>query len=176
MRRRTLVTSTGLLLTLVLVGCGGDTADSAQQPGAAETSDPLPMTENPEPMTPPAPEPGAAAAADTPVVSAPVAPAAGGPDPQQVAAGRTVFTGAGLCQACHGPNAEGTALGPNLTDGAWIWISDPSQDLVTQLTTLIRTGIAQPREYPAPMPPMGGASLSDEQLEAVAAYVASLNS
>jgi mono/diheme cytochrome c family protein len=47
--------------------------------------------------------------------------------------------------------------------------------MMTQMVAVIRTGVAQPREYPAPMPPMGGANLSEDQLQAVSAYVLSLN-
>ena len=88
--------------------------------------------------------------------------------------GRQVFHGAGLCFSCHGQNGVGSALGPNLTDDTWIWIQNPQQNLQGQLVEQIRGGTPQPREFPSPMPPMGGASLTDEQLQAVAAYVASL--
>ena len=39
----------------------------------------------------------------------------------------------------------------------------------------VTTGVPQPKSHPAPMPPMGGASLSPEQIKAVAAYVYSLS-
>jgi cytochrome c5 len=34
--------------------------------------------------------------------------------------------------------------------------------------------VPQPKKAPAPMPPMGGASLSDDQVKAAATYVHSL--
>jgi mono/diheme cytochrome c family protein len=68
----------------------------------------------------------------------------------------------------------GTALGPNLTDDTWIWIENPGVDLQAKLVAQIRSGAPRPKEFPAPMPPMGGASLTEDQLQAVAAYVASL--
>lgn len=87
--------------------------------------------------------------------------------------GKKVFAGPGLCSACHGPAAKGvTGLGPDLTDGAWLH-SDGSYDaLVTQISTGVpsnksKSGVA--------MPPKGGASLSDAQVRAVAAYVWSLS-
>lgn len=172
MFKRSLVASTGLLVTLSLVACG-DTADSASQTGTIASEAPPTAGTMPEPVTPPASD---QAVVDTPTVGEPAAPAApaapAGPDPALIATGQQVFTGAGLCQACHGPTGQGTALAPNLTDGTWIWISDPANDLDGQLATLIRTGIAQPREFPAPMPP---ANLNDAQIQAVTAYVISLS-
>jgi mono/diheme cytochrome c family protein len=38
----------------------------------------------------------------------------------------------------------------------------------------VTNGVPQPKEHPAPMPPKGGAQLSDDQVKAVAAYVYSL--
>jgi mono/diheme cytochrome c family protein len=35
----------------------------------------------------------------------------------------------------------------------------------------ITAGVSQPKEYRSPMPPMGGAQLTTEQVSAVAAYV-----
>jgi mono/diheme cytochrome c family protein len=35
----------------------------------------------------------------------------------------------------------------------------------------ITSGVPQPKEYRSPMPPMGGAQLSAEQVSALAAYV-----
>ncbi|NIP82970.1 MAG: c-type cytochrome, partial [Gemmatimonadetes bacterium] len=94
----------------------------------------------------------------------------GGQDP--VEQGREVFAGSGGCGACHGPDGSGSQLGPDLTDGQWLHVSEPTVEAIAEV---IRAGVAQPAEHPAPMPPMGGASLSDEQLRAVAAYVASLS-
>ena len=37
------------------------------------------------------------------------------------------------------------------------------------------TGVPKPKEHPAPMPPKGGAPLTDDQVKAVAAYVYSLS-
>ena len=39
----------------------------------------------------------------------------------------------------------------------------------------IQTGVPTPKKAPAPMPPMGGASLTPEQVRAVAAYEYSLS-
>ncbi|HUG41792.1 MAG TPA: c-type cytochrome [Longimicrobiales bacterium] len=87
--------------------------------------------------------------------------------------GRQLFSGQGGCQACHGPGGGGTQLGPDLTDGAWLNVAGPD---LQELARVIQTGVPQPMEYPAPMPPMGGADLNPEQVQALAAYVASLAS
>ena len=58
-------------------------------------------------------------------------------------------------------------MGPNLTAGKWAW-SDGSVDGIRKTIT---DGVAKPKNYRSPMPPMGGAKLSSEQLSAVADYV-----
>ena len=102
-------------------------------------------------------------------------PAAGGPgSPQLVALGDSIFHGqvaGGTCTACHGQDAKGTAVAPDLTDGTWI-NGDGSYDFIVHTVT---TGVPHPKEHPAPMPPKGGATLNDDQVKAVAAYVYSLS-
>jgi glucose/arabinose dehydrogenase/mono/diheme cytochrome c family protein len=74
--------------------------------------------------------------------------------------------GAG-CTGCHGADASGTPLGPPLLGHRWLW-SDGSYQSIEKI---IRQGVPQPKQYRAPMPPMGGAQLTDQQLSAAAAYV-----
>jgi mono/diheme cytochrome c family protein len=91
-----------------------------------------------------------------------------------VALGDSIFHGrvaGGTCTACHGQAGQGTSVGPNLTDQEWL-NTDGSYEGIVQTVT---KGVAQPKKFPAPMPPMGGASLSPEQVRAVAAYVYSLS-
>lgn len=87
--------------------------------------------------------------------------------------GKALFEGKGNCFTCHKADATGTPLAPDLTDDAWINFEDgrPTQEAVE---TLIREGVASPVQHPAPMPPMGGASLSDEEVTQLAEYVLSL--
>ena len=85
--------------------------------------------------------------------------------------GRTVFSGAGNCYACHGANAKGTAMAPDLTDATWLNIDGSYASIIW----LVRSGVARPRQHPAPMPALGGAALNRRQLCAVAAYVYSLS-
>ena len=91
---------------------------------------------------------------------------------EQFDEGRNLFAGSGGCQACHGPGGVGSMLGPDLTDGEWLHVSGPD---LGELAGVIRSGVSQPQEFPGPMPPMGGASLNAQQIEALAAYVASLS-
>lgn len=102
-------------------------------------------------------------------------------DPAQITAamvarGNDIFHGRaanGICYTCHGMNGIGGpgGLGPNLTDDQWLNTDGSYGGLIET----IRTGVAQPVEAPAPMPPMGGLALSDEDLRAVAAYEYSLS-
>jgi mono/diheme cytochrome c family protein len=75
--------------------------------------------------------------------------------------------GGAACTGCHGVNGAGTTLGPDLTDSQWLW-SDGS---FRGITMTISAGVMQPKNFRAPMPPMGGAQLSADQVSAVAAYV-----
>jgi cbb3-type cytochrome c oxidase subunit III len=85
--------------------------------------------------------------------------------------GEAVYRGKGNCVACHGRDAKGTPLGPDLTDGVWL----TGTGTLAEITEVIRVGVAKPKQYPAPMPPMGGARLSPAEVEAVARYVLSLS-
>ena len=65
----------------------------------------------------------------------------------------------------------GSPLGPDLTSKKWLW-SDGSY---AGILKTIREGVTQPKEYRSPMPPMGGAQLTPDQLSALAAYVWALS-
>jgi len=96
-----------------------------------------------------------------------------GATPEMVALGDRIFhgqVGGAPCTGCHGADAKGTPLGPDLTGKKWLW-SDGS---FAGITKTITDGVSQPKQYRAPMPPKGGAQLTDEQVQAVAAYVWSL--
>ena len=97
-------------------------------------------------------------------------PVPAGATPVQVALGNRLFhgeSGGATCTGCHGVDGAGTPLGPDLTDREWLW-SDGS---VAGIAATIAQGVSQPKQYRAPMPPMGGAPLSAEQVSALAAYV-----
>ena len=90
-----------------------------------------------------------------------------GVTPAMVDAGRKLYGGAGLCVACHGPAAKGS-VGPDLTDAEWLH-SDGSYDAI--VATVVAGVPAAKAVKKVPMPPRGGAKLSEEQVRAVAAYV-----
>ncbi len=141
------------ILTLAAVGmgaCGGDDGamDDMDQPDPPAAEAPAPAAGDQEPVT-----------------------LAEGVTQEQFDEGRTLFSGQGGCHACHNPQATGTQLAPDLTDAEWINVSGPD---VQEIVELINTGVPEPVEHPAPMPPMGGANLSADQVEALAAYVASI--
>jgi mono/diheme cytochrome c family protein len=88
----------------------------------------------------------------------------------QVALGRRIFEGqigGAPCSGCHGSDGKGTPLGPDLAAGKWMW-SDGSLGGIQKTIT---SGVPQPKNYRNPMPPLGGAQLSPEQVSGVAAYV-----
>jgi mono/diheme cytochrome c family protein len=157
---------------------GDSAAGAAAGPtGKVRSADTVAKVVTPKPAA--APKPSAEAPKAAPEAPKPAAaaapPAAGGPQsPQQVALGDSIFHGqvaGGTCTACHGQDAKGTAVAPNLTDSEWL-NGDGSYDFIVRTIT---TGVPQPKQHPAPMPPKGGASLSDEQVKAAAAYVYSLS-
>lgn len=79
--------------------------------------------------------------------------------------------GGAACTGCHGDSGQGTPLGPNLQGKKWLW-SDGSYAGITKTIT---EGVSQPKQYRSPMPPMGGAQLTPDDVSAVAAYVWSLS-
>jgi cbb3-type cytochrome c oxidase subunit III len=99
------------------------------------------------------------------------APAAGASyTPEIVAKGDALFHGSANCYACHGSKAEGL-VGPNLTDGEWIHSKGTYDDIVAQ----INHGVPKAESKSGiEMPPKGGATLSDDDVKAIAAYVYSL--
>jgi mono/diheme cytochrome c family protein len=104
---------------------------------------------------------------------APAAEPAPSQDDALIAEGQTLYSGKAICFSCHGPDATGTQLAPNLTDDTWLNIE--GEITSEKIINLIRQGVPQPVEYPAPMPPGGGANLTDAELDAVASYVLSLS-
>jgi glucose/arabinose dehydrogenase/mono/diheme cytochrome c family protein len=112
------------------------------------------------------PNAGAAAMRNLPVPE--------GATPAMVALGDRIYhgqVGGASCTGCHGANATGSPLGPNLTSRKWLW----SEGSYAGVLKAIREGVPHPKEYRSPMPPMGGAELTSDQLAAVAAYVWALS-
>jgi mono/diheme cytochrome c family protein len=151
---RTRLLPVSLALAL-LAACGGEkggTADTAAGGAAPAQQQPAGDT--------------AAAAATTPGDTTVT--------PEMIALGDSIFHGQkanGLCFSCHGPDGKGTPTGPDLTDKEWLNTDGTLQGI----ESVVKNGVTQPKKYPAPMPPMGGAQLTPEQVRAVAAYVYSLS-
>jgi mono/diheme cytochrome c family protein len=158
---------------------GATTPDTAAARAAKKTTKPAATTKAPaatSKTTTALDTPTKAAAQDTSKKAAAAKPAGagGGGTPQQIALGDSIFhgqVGGGTCSACHGQDAKGTAVAPDLTDSQWLNGDGSYQFLVNTITN----GVPQPKQHPAPMPPKGGAPLTDDQVKAVAAYEYSLS-
>jgi mono/diheme cytochrome c family protein len=168
-------------ISLLAAACGGEKVD--MQRTSTSTASPqaaAPATSPAAGATTAAAPAGGGSDTAAPAASA-AAPAAasggggaGSITATEVALGDSIFhgqTAGGTCFTCHGQDAKGTALAPDLSDKTWI-DGDGSYNYIVERVT---TGVPQPKEHPAPMPPMGGASLSQAQVRAVAAYVYSLS-
>jgi glucose/arabinose dehydrogenase/mono/diheme cytochrome c family protein len=89
---------------------------------------------------------------------------------KMVALGERIYrgqVGGASCTGCHGESGQGTPLGPDLLGKKWLW-SDGSYAGIAKTIT---EGVLQPKQYRSPMPPMGGAQLTPDQISALAAYV-----
>lgn len=135
----------------VLVMFGGLTVAACGGGGETDTAD--------EPAPP---------AADTPAPAAPTsAQLPEGVTQAMVDEGRALFNGAGTCFACHGNDGVGSTLGPDLTDGEWLQIEGTYESIVEQ----IKTGTDTPRQFPGIMLPRAGTNITDDQVNAIAAYI-----
>ena len=146
-------------------GSEGGAANITPCPSAtAPAGNPAGVSEQPPEGT--HPDAGAAATSTVPVPE--------GATREMVALGERIYrgqVGGAACTACHGENGEGTPLGPDLMGKKWLW-SDGSYEGIRKTIT---EGVSQPKEYRSPMPPMGGAQLTPDQVSALAAYVWSLS-
>jgi glucose/arabinose dehydrogenase/mono/diheme cytochrome c family protein len=143
-------------------GAEGSAAKFTPCPGA---SAPVGMISADDAKPPEGTHPDAGAAADAASL-----PIASGATKEMVALGDRVYhgqVGAATCTGCHGANATGTTLGPNLTDTEWLW-GDGSYAAIAKT---IAAGVPQPKQFRSPMPPMGGAQLTPDQVSAAAAYI-----
>lgn len=141
-----------LALAVVFAGCAKDAGSGKT---AADTTSAAPPADN---------------TAAAPAAAPPAGQPPSGATAEMVAQGQQIFTSTGNCFTCHGADAKGTALAPNLTDSEWLNIGGTYQEI----QDIVKNGVPQPKSHPAPMPPMGGAQLSDDQIKQVAAYVWSL--
>ena len=140
-----------LLATATLAACSRTATVSSPTPASAPTS---------------AARPAAAPAASMNKMPAAVTAEA-------IAEGKTLFEGA-PCSRCHGMAATGAANGPNLADTVWVQI-DGSYDSIVKI---IKSGVPKASikgTYPFAMRPLGGSTLTDAQVNSVAAYIYSIS-
>lgn len=174
------------LLLVAAAACGdpetndrrGYTKAPLEEPTVFVRGEPVTeMSQLGEPILPEAPifeaEPADTAAAP----SAPAAPARAiaqlpaGASAADVQEGQKIFTSTGNCYTCHGQGGAGTAMAPALNDAEWLNI-DGTYPAIQQV---IKAGVPTPRQYPAPMPALGGAQLTDLQVMQIGAYVYSIS-
>ncbi|HEX7857161.1 MAG TPA: c-type cytochrome [Sphingobium sp.] len=88
----------------------------------------------------------------------------------QVDLGRRIYLGevrSGTCSGCHGSDGRGSSAGASLVGPEWLW-TDGS---IPSLAKVIAAGVPNPRKSGGAMPPKGGTDLSEQDVQAVAAYV-----
>ena len=143
---------TELALLALFVGCGGGDAG-----GAARADADAPMESGAEAAAPAAPE-------EELNIDPALLPE--GVTVEMVEEGRDLFNGGGICYTCHTVEATGGPLAPDLTDDVWLNVDGEYSSIVE----VIKTGVSQPVEHPGAMLPRAGMPLTDEQVEALAAY------
>jgi glucose/arabinose dehydrogenase/mono/diheme cytochrome c family protein len=151
-----------------IVYYGGSEGGSANITPCPSATTPAgnPVETSAEPPEGTHPDAGAAATGSVPVPQ--------GATREMVALGERIYrgqVGGAACAGCHGENGEGTPLGPDLTGKRWLW-SDGSYNGIKKT---IAEGVSQPKQYRDPMPPLGGAQLTPDQVSALTAYVWSLS-
>ena len=138
-------------------GSEGGAANITPCPSAtAPAGNPVETSDEPPEGT--HPDAGAAATGNVPVPQ--------GATREMVALGERIYhgqVGGAACAGCHGENGEGTPLGPDLMGKRWFW-SDGSY---AGIKTTITEGVSQPKQYRDPMPPLGGAQLTPDQVSAL---------
>lgn len=148
-------TAAALLALAFMAGCGGgDSSDSGDASRSAADAD--------SDLTSQGSAQGAAAAE----LSIDPALLPEGVTVEMVQEGRDLFNGGGICFTCHTVEATGGPLAPDLTDDVWINVDGEYSSIVE----LVKTGVAQPIEHVGSMLPRAGMPLTDEQVNAVAAY------
>jgi mono/diheme cytochrome c family protein len=154
--------STAVLFSTLLVSlaaCGPQQDSGFNKVGVRSHESIAPVaTPDPPPVTPGLAGPGAAG----PVVAAQL-PA--GVTQEMVDEGQRLY--GTVCVACHGAGGVGGPVGPALNDQQWLHIGGDFEEIVN----IINVGVAQPAQFPAPMPPQGGGNFTPDQVRAIAAYV-----
>jgi glucose/arabinose dehydrogenase/mono/diheme cytochrome c family protein len=159
----------GRIYRIVYRGGSGTAADAEAFVPCPSASEPAGPIRADQAKPPEGTHPDAGAADATAALPVPV-----GATREMVALGERIYhgqVGGATCTGCHGADAKGTPLAPNLTDTHWLW-SDGSYPAIVKTIT---AGVPQPKQYRSPMPPLGGAQLTPDQVSAVAAYIWALS-
>lgn len=92
--------------------------------------------------------------------------------PAAVERGRRLYLGRAACQNCHGRRGRGVSgMAGSLADREWVRVDGSAESLLE----IVRSGVPAARSPTGvPMPPRGGARLTEEEMRAVVAYVLSL--
>jgi len=86
---------------------------------------------------------------------------------RMVRQGKEIFEGRGLCHTCHGAQAGGI-FDPDLTNPGW-WYAEGSYLAIVRQ---ILTGVPEDQSTSGvAMPPLGGSNISEDDVQAVAAFV-----
>ncbi len=155
----------GRIYRIVYRGAAGTEAEDAKYTACPNASAPAGNVSADDAKPPEGTHPDAGAAAETASLPVPA-----GATKEMVALGDRIYhgqVGGATCTGCHGANAKGTPLGPDLTTSHWLW-GDGSYPAIAKIIT---TGVPQPKQYRSPMPAMGGAQLTPDQVSALAAYI-----
>ncbi len=113
--------------------------------------------------------PTAAPAAGT--AAAAVSGAAAAPDARLVTQGDSIYA-AISCSRCHGASGEGTATAPSLVAGPWLHVDGSAASIAAIIVSGVPREALKGEGRTRAMNPRGGpANLTDEQVQAVAAYV-----
>jgi mono/diheme cytochrome c family protein len=93
-----------------------------------------------------------------------------------IAEGKTLFEAtASNCARCHGADTKGTTRGPNLSDSTWSQIDGSYPEIARIINEGVPAGKVK-SPYTVTMRPKGGsASLTDAQVNSIAAYIWSLS-
>jgi len=156
------INSTWLVLFVAVFGlaaCGGDSGEATSEAVAQTPAAANPCAENTGEANP---------CAEMEVQELPE-----GVTSEMVAEGKTLFGGAGICMSCHAPDGSGVPnLGADLTDDEWTHSDGGYEGIVK---TVLDGVTADASTSGIPMPPKGGSSISDDQANAIAAYVWTLS-
>jgi len=143
-----------------LAACGGDSAEATSE-AVAQT--PAESTPAPAEATVDAPAEASVEMQELPE----------GVTAAMIEEGKGLFGGAGICMTCHAPDGSGVPnLGADLTDDLWVHSDGGYAGIVA---TVMAGVTADASKTGIPMPPKGGSSISDDQANAIAAYVWTLS-